>query len=494
MNSTWTLVLRSMDGKPREYPIHTGRTTIGRRADNDIVIADLSASRLHAEVLYDFETDKLSIRDLGSTNGTFVNRDRLMGPRQLSARDTIRIGEHLISVFRNEPKYIATAGLRGTQLLTRDVLLESIDQHAVLMYEASRKLNTVMDNATALREVSSMIKLALGADRCEVILPDQFDHLREHGFPVTIARMAIERRSVVNIPDITLEDDPVRDSASLLRIRSVLCVPVLSGDDVIALIYMYKTVPSERPFDQQDVQLAVAISHQTALTLQRTQLLEQVAEEQRIRQVLQRFVSPAEAEYIMQNYQSVGALPGLAEHRVTVLFADIADSTGLAENLGPKKFGEILTLYYQQMTNIVFEYGGLIDKYLGDGVMAVFGMTGEGDDHEEKAARAGLDMLVNIENMFRDVPEGINIGIGVNTGDVVAGYVGTKQRVELSVLGDTVNVAAGLQEIARPNRLLIGPATQAAVVNLFETRRVGSIVVKGRLREVQAYEVLRPPH
>jgi adenylate cyclase len=145
------------------------------------------------------------------------------------------------------------------------------------------------------------------------------------------------------------------------------------------------------------------------------------------------------------------------------------------------------------MTNIVFEYGGLIDKYLGDGVMAVFGMTGEGDDHEEKAARAGLDMLVNIENMFRDVTEGINIGIGVNTGDVVAGYVGTKQRVELSVLGDTVNVAAGLQEIARPNRLLIGPATQAAVVNLFETRRVGSIVVKGRLREVQAYEVLRPP-
>ncbi|MGW8251238.1 MAG: adenylate/guanylate cyclase domain-containing protein, partial [Anaerolineales bacterium] len=472
-------------------PIHSGRTTIGRRADNDIVIADLSASRLHAEVLYDLEQDQLNIRDLGSTNGTYVNRDRLTGLRQLNARDTIRIGEHLISVFRNEPRYVYTAGLSGTQLLTRDVLLESIDQHAVLMYEASKKLNTVLDIDTALKEVSSMIKLALGADRCEVILPEQFDHLREHGFPVTIARMAIERRSVVNIPDIALEDTPVRESASLLRIRSVLCVPVLSGDDVVALIYMYKTVPSERPFDQQDVQLAVAISHQTALTLQRMQLLDRVAEEQRIRLVLQRFVSPAEVEYILQNYQLAGALPGLAEHRVTVLFADIADSTGLAEFLGPKKFGGILTRFYQQMTDIVFRYGGLIDKYLGDGVMAVFGMTAESDGHEEKATLAGLDMLDSIEHLFQDVAEGINIGIGVNTGDVVAGYVGTRQRVELSVLGDTVNVAAGLQDIARPNRLLIGPATQAAVVDLFDTRRVGSIIVKGRMREVQAYEVLR---
>ncbi len=493
MNSTWMLVLRSLDGKPREYPIHTGRTTLGRRADNDIVIADLSASRLHAEVLYDFETDQLSVRDLGSTNGTFVNRDRLVGPRQLNSRDTIRIGEHLISVFKSEPKQITTAGLGSTQLLTRDVLLESIDQHAVLMYEAARKLNTVLDTASALKEVSAMIKLALGADRCEVILPEHFDHLREHGFPVTIARMAIERRSVVNIPDIALEADPVRESASLLRIRSVLCVPVLSGDVVIALIYMYKTVPSERPFDHQDVQLAVAISHQTALTLQRMQLLEQITEEQRTRLVLQRFISPTEVDYIMQNYQLAGALPTLAEHRVTVLFADIADSTGLAERLGPKKFGDVLTRYYQQMTDIVFEYGGLIDKYLGDGVMAVFGMTIGVSDHEERATRAGLAMLDDIENMFEDVSEGISIGIGVNTGDVVAGYVGTRERVELCVLGDTVNVAAGLQDIARPNRLLVGPATQASVVDLFETNRVGSISVKGRMKDVQAYEVLRIP-
>lgn len=491
MKSIWMLVLRSLDGKPREFAVLPGRATVGRRTDNDIVIADLSASRLHAEIWYDPEKDLLTIRDLGSTNGTFVNRERLTDQRQLAPRDTIRIGEHLITVFRQEPKQITTSALGGTQLLTRDIVLESIDQHAVLMYEAARKLNTVMDYATALREVSSMVKLALGADRCEVILPDQFEHLRDHGFPVTIARMAIERRSVVNIPDIGLEADPVRESASLLRIRSVLCVPVLSGEDVIALIYMYKTVPSERPFDQQDVQLAVAISHQTALTLQRMKLMERVTEEQSIRQVLQRFVSPSEVDYIMHNYQTAGTLPGLAERRVSVLFADIADSTGLAERLGPKKFGDILTRYYEQMTNIVFEHGGLIDKYLGDGIMAVFGMTGSGGNHEENATRAGLMMLDSLETVDKEISDLVKIGVGINTGDVVAGYVGTLDRVELTVLGDTVNVAAGLQSIARPNRLLIGPATQAAIVGLFETRRFGSITVKGRINEVQAYEVMR---
>lgn len=487
----WTLLLRSIDGKPREYVLSPGRTTIGRRSDNDIVVADLSASRVHAEIWYNPDDNQLTIYDLGSTNGTYVNRERLTSPRQLAVKDVIRIGEHLITVSYQDSTSPLPPLAGKTQLLTREIVLESIDQHAVLMYEAARKLNTVLDVETVLREVSGMIKMSLGADRCEVILRDQFDNLRELGFPVTIARMAIERASVVNIPDIALEADQVRESASLLRIRSVLCVPVLSGDEVIALIYMYKTLPAERPFDQQDVQLAVAISHQTALTLQRMQLLARVSEEQRIRQLLERFVSPSEAEFILKNYQTIDSLPGLAEHRVTVLFADIADSTGLAERLGPIKFGNILSNYYQQMTDIVFKYDGLIDKYLGDGIMAVFGMTGGARNHEEKAVRAGLEMLDRLELINQQVGEEIVVGVGVNTGEVVAGYVGTRQRVEHTVLGDSVNVAAGLQEIARPNRLVVGPATQAAVVELFPTRRVGSLTVKGRAREVHAYEVLR---
>jgi adenylate cyclase len=95
-------------------------------------------------------------------------------------------------------------------------------------------------------------------------------------------------------------------------------------------------------------------------------------------------------------------------------------------------------------------------------------------------------MLEAIENINRDINPPIEVGIGVNSGLVVAGYVGTSQQVELIVVGDTVNVAAGLQNMARPNRLFIGPATVAAVVGRFPTQRVGAVVVKGRTRRIQA--------
>jgi adenylate cyclase len=489
----WTITMRSLTGEPREYPVLTSKISIGRRSDNDIVITDSSASRYHAEIEFDQSQDLLTLHDLGSTNGTFVNRERLVDSCNLTHNDVIRIGEHVLNIRRHGTKENLAIIRPGTHILTRDVLLESIDQNAVLMYEVARKLNTILDIDRALQEVSNLLKLALGAEMCEVITADKFGLLYDLGFPSSIAQQAIEMKAAVNIPDVNVDSAFFGASASLFRVHSVLCVPILSGDEVLGLIYMYKTDPLQRPFDDGDLQLAIAISHQAALTIQRMQLQEQVNEEQRIRQLLQRFVSPSEAEYIIRSYQTVGALPGLSEQRVTVLFADIADSTGLAERLGPKSFGEILSRYYQEMSDIIFDHDGMIDKYLGDGIMAVFGMTGDKSNHEERAVHAGLMILEHIEKMNLEISEDLFIGVGVNTGPVVAGYVGTDQRVELTVLGDTVNVASGLQTNARPNRLLIGPGTMAGITGRFETKRVGSIHVKGRARNIQAHEVIRIP-
>jgi adenylate cyclase len=487
----WTLSLRSIGGEPQEIEIRKSKTTIGRRTDNDIVISDASASRYHAEIL--LEDGALQLRDLLSTNGTFVNRVRIEETCRLAHNDVIRIGECTLSVHLQGTGERLLLAPSGTHVLTRDVMLESIDQHAVLMYEAARKLNTVMDIDTALVEVSSMMKRALGADRCEVILSEKFDLLHDLGFPTSIARNAIDMKAAVIIPDLDQEPVQYGVSAALFHIRSVLCVPILSGDLVMGLIYLYKIDPVERPFNEGDLQLAVAISHQAALTVQRMRLMAQVNEEQRVRQLLERFVSPSEAEYIIHNHMTAEGLPGLSEQRVSVLFADIADSTGLAERLGPKRFGEILSRYYQEMSEIIFEHDGMVDKYLGDGIMAVFGMNDEKEGHEERAVRAGLKILEHIEQMNAEMSEELFIGVGVNTGMVVAGYVGTQQRVELTVLGDTVNVAAGLQSNARPNRLWIGPATMAGIVGLFSTQRVGSIRVKGRTVTIQAHEVIRHP-
>jgi adenylate cyclase len=491
----WIVTIRSPLGEPAEYVLKPGKSALGRKTDNDVPIPDESASRVHAELIYDQKANTVVVRDLNSTNGTFVNRERITQPRTLTPDDQIRIGQHIITLTKQDtaPKPGGQDSLSGTQPLTRDLLLESLDQHAVLLYEVAGRLNTIIDLETALREVSNLLRVALGADKCEVILSEKFGQLQELGFPTTIARLALDQRSAVVIPDLsaTQQDSGLGKSALLLRIRSVMCTPILSGEEIAGLIYVYKTRPLARPFDQRDLQLAVAISHQAALTIQRTRLLKRIRQEQRIRGLLQRFFAAPDAEVFLQDYLQTGRLPELSEQTLTVLFTDICDSTGLAERLGAWRFSKILSRYYQDMTGAVFEQGGLVNKYLGDGLMAVFGVTRNKPNPEERAVHAALEMLRRLEALSEVEGEKIEVGIGVNTGPAIAGYLGSEDRVEYTVLGDAVNVAQRLQEQARPNRVFIGAATRVAINGNFNFRAVGNVELRGRSQPIETFEVLR---
>jgi pSer/pThr/pTyr-binding forkhead associated (FHA) protein len=181
----WILTLRSPASEPRDYVLRPGKTSLGRKPDNDIVIADDSASRLHAEIFC--QGDLAVVYDLGSTNGTFVNRERLSQPHNLRHEDQIRIGQHVASLaFRDDHNPSAlVAALVVTRSLTRDLLLESVDQHAILMYEIAGRLNTILDLEAALREVSELMRVAMGVDTCEVILAERFGQFGELGFPTS---------------------------------------------------------------------------------------------------------------------------------------------------------------------------------------------------------------------------------------------------------------------------------------------------------------------
>jgi class 3 adenylate cyclase len=485
----WTFTIRSPGKKPQEYELKPGRNTIGRNTRNDIVISDVSASRLHAVVHYDEDSDRTVIYDMGSTNGTFVNRERLVNPDCLRGNDVIRIGGAIINVVQKNQNDLSPVFFTSKRY-TRELLLESLDQHAVLLYEVAHQLNTVLDIETALKEVSALMKRAMGTDKGEVILANQFNQLRELGFPTSIARSTIEQKSAIVIPDMVANQDPVSDSARLLRIRSAMCVPVVAGQQVIALIYMYKTDPNSRPFDNRDLQLAVAISHQASLTIQRMELLERVREEQRGRHLLQRFLSPQETEFVLADYLSSGELPQLTEQYVTILFVDIANSTGLAEQIGAKEFGQLLNQYYQEITDIVFENGGLV-KYIGDGVLAVFGMNDPKPDPEIRAVKSGLMILHHLEDTRFGAHVDYHIGVTINSGIAMVGYAGSQERVELTALGDVVNVVHGMQRYARPNRLFIGQSTADAIEGKYRFSILEPIQVKDRSEPIIMYEVLR---
>lgn len=300
----WILTLRAPASEPREYTLKAGRTTLGRKPDNDIVIADESASRLHTEL--HCHANVVLIVDQGSTNGTFVNHQRLNKPHILQPEDQIRIGEHIASVaFRDDAMPAGlVAAYSVTRSLTRDLLLESVDHHAVLLYEVASRLNTILDLDTALLQVSDLVRVAMGAAKCEVILAERFSQFSELGFPTSIAQQAIEQRSVIIIPDLAAQTDPaLGKSGLLLGIRSVLCVPVMLVQEIVALIYVYKTDPATRPFDQHDVQLAVAISHQAALTIQRAHLLDKAR--------------------VLEQWAMTDSLTGLHNRRHTLLLAEL---------------------------------------------------------------------------------------------------------------------------------------------------------------------------
>jgi class 3 adenylate cyclase len=467
----WQFIIHSPNIEPKLVDLKPGILTLGRAETNDIIVTDISASRQHAEIHYDVATNTVFLVDLNSTNGTYVNHQRVYGSYTLSPEDLIRIGQFQLHLRNDTGEIAKRPNATGTHQFSRELLLESLDQHSVLIYEVARQLNTVMNLETAMDTVTSLIKQSMGVDYCQIILNPKLQEMKTADFIDPLAKKA----AVNNSAEVT---------------QTSMFVPIVSNDELLGLICMSKNRPDTRFFDRRDLQLAIAISHQAALTVQRMQLLERVRREEQVQRLLLRFVSPAETEYLLKDYFENGELPGLKEQKVTVLFSDVANSTRLAENLGTEHFAKILNGFYRVATQIIFRHNGMV-KYLGDGILAIFAEQMGGIPTEEKAVVVGRE-LIDILNRTGslDPKQRIIIGVAINTGNAMVGYVGTKERAEFNVMGDTVNVAFRMQEYARPYKIIVGPATVAAISGKYEFKRVGAVNLRGREHSIQAYEVL----
>lgn len=478
--------VHSQNSSPKVYEIREGFTKIGRSSNNVIVLNDDSISREHAQFLLDKQSDKLFIEDLNSTNGVFVNRTKVNSRFELHSKDIIRIGGCILFVVNSDDEENTSPAFIS---YTRELLYRSLDQNSILLAEIAFQLNSIVDVKTALRTIAHLIEIQLGAEKCQVILPEQFDKVNELGFPSTFAKHAIKNKSAFILPEVNLDNDEFGDSVYSLNISSVLCVPVLADEKCIALLYMYKSDSNAIPFSQQDLQIAIAISHQASLTIQRMKLMEKIRQEQQARILLERFIAPEAANYILSTSSTSFHLPGLRMQNVSVLFIDIEDSTNLAESIGPDKFSQVLNTFFRNLANIIFEYNGFL-KYMGDGLMAVFGMTSNENNHAKRAIQTGLEMLEELKNIVDTHQIKINVGIGINSGDVMAGFIGNYRQGEITVLGDVVNVASYLQNIARPNKIIVGYNTIKLVEDRYWISEIGNIEVKNRHKPVKAFEIL----
>ncbi len=219
-------------------------------------------------------------------------------------------------------------------------------------------------------------------------------------------------------------------------------------------------------------------------------------EKEFIKNTFERYMSKPLSDLILEHKDAIEL--GGEEKVVSVLFADIRRFTPLAEKLPPARILELLNAYFTTMIDVIAIHGGMVDKLMGDSVMALFGAPVTLGDDPLRAVRCALDMQraivdFNIGQRQKGMPP-LEMGIGINTGPVVAGNIGSASRMEYTVIGDTVNVAARLQGLAGPGEILISEQTRQMVEQAVETEALPPIRLKGKEKPVTLYRVtgLRP--
>jgi len=229
-----------------------------------------------------------------------------------------------------------------------------------------------------------------------------------------------------------------------------------------------------------------------ALTDSFNRMARSLREKEMIKRAFTRYVAREVVEEILKDPENL-VLSG-ERRQVTVLFCDVRGFTPMSERLAPEEVVLLLNDFYNLMIETTFKYDGTLDKFLGDAVMAVFGAPMAYPDHSARAIRTALAMQEGIaglnERRVREGKEPIAVGIGVSAGEAVAGTVGTEDRMEYTVIGDSVNLAARLEANAKAGQILISYRTYERVRDLVEARPLGRIRVKGKEEEVEVYEVL----
>ncbi|NOY99744.1 MAG: adenylate/guanylate cyclase domain-containing protein [Chloroflexi bacterium] len=225
------------------------------------------------------------------------------------------------------------------------------------------------------------------------------------------------------------------------------------------------------------------------------QAISQEIEKRRVRNLFTRFISPEMVDQLLA-IQDINALNKRAD--LTILFADIRNFTTLSEKLTPEEVVTLLNSYLEAMTAVIHKHGGTVDKYEGDAIVAFFGEPVPHPDHALRAARAAVEMRQALDGLKERwaaegrLPKHFDIGIGLNSGEVFVGLLGSEQRINYTVIGDNANLAARLQDLTKVYAcpIIVSESTCERIRDEFETAFIDAVIVKGRTEAVKVYKVL----
>ncbi len=543
------LLIYNEYGLASELKLEKKQIIIGRRDDCDVALDDIFVSRKHATIKK--SGDDYVLEDNRSTYGTFVNGKKI-SKSTLRYGDEIRVGNTILAFIDEKmvdkvkitppPKFLGdeldlkseldnlkTIIKKGTEqdtLIKRlDYLYSALDNyekkfeeleraHEITdaVYETSKIINFVFDIRVLLNLIMDLALKITRAERGFVMLyEEEGDELkptvaRNMGREITqetidisrsIARKAFEEKQAI-ITENACADQRFREEASVVayRIASVIVVPMFTKDRA-RLGVIYVDTPIGRPcFDDKDLEFLSGFASQAAMALENARLFEGIRREERIRGNLQRFFSPNVVAKIMAEEGRVSL--GGEQKMATILYCDIRGFTAMVETTLTKTVVEILNEFLSRMSEQIFFHDGTLDKYMGDCVMAVFGAPINHNDDAARAVRTALGMRWAVgelkerwrrDNRFERA-ENFNIGIGINTGEVIAGNIGSEGRLEYTVIGDVVNLASRLEKQAAPGQILISQTTYEQVKDEFEVKKLPSVEIRGKSKPVDIYEVI----
>ena len=509
--------------------------SVGRTEGNDLILNHPSVSRKHAK--FELRGDHWWVLDLKSTNGVKVNGN-LVTEAQVAAGDKLSIGSVLIdaralpsvdfnadsmfdnpsgTVIRRISDFNSEFGLDIAELadkgpVTRPPSQPGIREPAVsrekifqVLVQVAKALLASEELQVVLTTVMDIIFRYLPVERGLIILFDEdgnpvpkltkfIEGAEQQDIPIsrTILKM-VSQQQVALMTSNALEDVRLLGGKSIAihGIRSAMCVPLWNRQRVIGAVQVDSPIHIGS-FTEEDLDLLTALANFAAVAIERAQLAEKIEEEKKIRSRMERYHSPSVVDEIVKG--SISTESEVRSTDVSILFADISGFTPMSESKKPEEVAEFLSHFFGFAVESIFAYGGTLDKFIGDAVMAFFGAPLPQDDHADRAVLTGLMLqrLVNDWNMERaktDLPP-VMVRVGINSGLAVVGNVGTEKRVDYTVLGSSVNIASRIESgVAKPGQVVISQNTMDRIMGSFETESLGEFALKGLQQKMPVFQV-----
>jgi adenylate cyclase len=373
-----------------------------------------------------------------------------------------------------------------------------------LSYELSRKIADERDTGKLLEKILQSIFEFIPAQRGVIYLRDETGklapaaHHRNDGSsdPIsvssTILKKVVEERTAVLTHDAALDFAASKGKSMILnQIQSAIVAPMLYQDEVLGVLWLDSK--SLAQFQPKDLQLLTGVANQAAMFIEINMLGKKIEEELVNRDRLSRLLSPNIAERVISGELEVK--PGGTRAEVTVFNSDIRGFTSMSERAPPEEIVEMLNSYFEHMVDTIFKFEGTLDKFMGDGIMALWGAPMGHPDDAERAVECALvqtEVLgrFNRGRLARDKAP-LGVGLGIHTGSVVAGYIGSSRALSYTVIGDVANTSARLCSRALAGQIIVSETTYARLSPRFVCEELPPVRLKGKDQPMRIYNVVR---